>query len=121
MHWPEPVRVGAALDNAGPVLVTIEYDVIAAEREAFLAGISKVANERRRDGSYDWGIFEDTAHPGRMLETFYVDSWDEHLRQHQRVTRTDQLVEDDLRKYLHASPKITHYLAARATQRQHLR
>ena len=78
----------AALDNAGPVLVTIEYEVIAAEREAFLAGISKVGHERRRDGSYDWGIFEDTAHPGRMLETFYVDSWDEHLRQHRRVTRT---------------------------------
>jgi hypothetical protein len=36
--------------------------------------------ERRRDGAYRWGVYEDTAEQGRFVETFVVASWIEHLR-----------------------------------------
>jgi hypothetical protein len=42
-----------------------------------------------------------------------LDSWLEHLRQHGRVTRSDQLVEDALRKHLRTPPQVTHYIAPR--------
>jgi MFS family permease len=113
MHWPAPVLARSVQDDAGPVMVTVEYQVAPADRSAFFAALTHVAHERRRDGAYDWGVFEDTAHAGRMLETFFVDSWLEHERQHQRVTKTDQVAEARLRALIQAQPLITHYIAAR--------
>jgi hypothetical protein len=63
--------------------------------------------------SYSWDIFEDTANEGRFLETFMVASWLEHLRQHQRVTNADRVVQDALRQFdAAAEPKVTHFIAA---------
>jgi MFS family permease len=112
MHWPEPVLAGATPADAGPVLVTVEYHVSAAHRAALLAGLRQVGHERRRDGAYAWDLFQDAAHPERVLETFLVDSWVEHLRQHQRVTQADRVVENQLRQLLREPPRITHYISA---------
>ncbi|MGE0719727.1 MAG: MFS transporter, partial [Alphaproteobacteria bacterium] len=93
MHWPQPV-VGDDIDrDGGPVMVTIEYRVAADGRAGFLAAVAALAGERRRDGAYDWRVFEDAADPGRFLETFLVDSWLEHLRQHERVTNADRVLQ----------------------------
>ncbi len=116
MHWPAPVVAAQVQDDAGPVMVTVEYHVVAANRAAFFAALTQVARERRRDGAYDWGLFEDTAHPGRLLETFFVDSWLEHLRQHQRVTHADRLAEERLRRLASAEPHVTHYVAAQPSE-----
>jgi MFS family permease len=115
MHWPAPVLASAVAEDAGPVMVTVEYTVASADRAAFFAALKHVARERKRDGAYDWGVFEDTAHPGRLVEIFFTDSWLEHLRQHARVTRSDQLAEDVLRSHLRTAPRITHYVAPRET------
>jgi MFS family permease len=113
MHWPAPVLAGSVEQDAGPVMVTVEYAVAPAERAAFFAALTNVARERKRDGAYDWGIFEDTAHPGQLVEIFFLDSWLEHLRQHVRVTHADRLAEDALRKHARGPPRITHYVAPR--------
>jgi hypothetical protein len=47
-----------------------------------------------------------------MLETFLVDSWLEHLRQHQRVTKADRAVEDQVLRLTQEKPRVTHYIAA---------
>ena len=112
-HWPAPLLADPVQSDAGPVMVTVEYRVSAANRAEFFAALSYVAHERRRDGAYDWAIFEDTAHPERLLEIWFVDSWLEHLRQHQRVTKADERVENRMRKFAQGAPVITHYLSAR--------
>jgi predicted MFS family arabinose efflux permease len=112
MHWPEPVLAGAVEADAGPVMVTVQYQIAVEDREAFLVAMSRFARERKRDGAYAWGVFEDTARPGRMLETFLVDSWLEHLRQHQRVTKADRAVEDQVLRLTQEEPRVTHYIAA---------
>ena len=43
------------------MLVTVECDVLASSREHFLEAFDRLSAERRRDGAYDWGIFEDAA------------------------------------------------------------
>ena len=48
------------------------------------------------------------------MEAFLLDSWLEHLRQHQRVTKADREVEERLRGLLREPPRITHYLAPSA-------
>jgi hypothetical protein len=112
MHWPEPIVTGNIDKDRGPVLVTVEYHIASENRDAFLRALRQSAAERRRDGAYRWGIFEDTALPGRWLETFLVDSWIEHQRQHRRVTNTDKLAEAEVRRlHIGGAPKVTHYIA----------
>ncbi len=116
MHWPEPVLARAVPDDVGPVMVTVEYRVAPADRPAFLSAVALLAAGRKRDGAYEWGIFEDTAHPGKVLETFLLDSWLEHLRQHQRVTNADRIIQEHLSKLLHEPPRVTHYVAIQGTE-----
>jgi hypothetical protein len=44
------------------------------------------------------------------LETFFVESWLEHLRQHQRVTKADRKLEDQVRRYAQGVPVVTHLI-----------
>jgi predicted MFS family arabinose efflux permease len=111
MHWPSPVVSGRVEDDAGPVLVTVEYRVDPAHRDAFLAAMRLRSAERRRDGAYSWGVFEDTASPGLFVESFQVESWLEHMRQHQRVTRSDQEAEAVLRGHLLGDSVVRHFVA----------
>ena len=73
MHWPEPVIAADVEIDAGPVLVTVQYFVDPEKRDAFLEAIDRVAAERKRDGAYAWGIFQDTADPSRFVETFLLE------------------------------------------------
>jgi MFS family permease len=111
-HWPTPVLAQPVEADAGPVLVSVEYRIDPKDAEVFLAALTRLARTRRRDGAYSWAVFQDTAHRGRFLETFMVDSWLEHLRQHERVTRADSVLEDRVRSFAHEEPRITHYISA---------
>ena len=110
MHWPQPIVTEAVEADAGPVMVTVEYRIAATDREEFLAALERLAHERKRDGAYAWGIFRDTADETRYLETFFVESWLEHLRQHQRVTKADRKLEDQVRRYAQDVPVVTHLI-----------
>ncbi len=109
-HWRMPAIVkNLRLEgDAGPVLVTIEYVIDPAHRRAFLHAIHEYRNMRRRDGASQWGVFRDIERPDVYLETFQISSWAEHLRQHDRVTRADQELEDRLRRALREEPMIRH-------------
>lgn len=114
MHWPAPVVSLEIEHDEGPVLVTVEYHVGPGEREAFLTALEHLASGRRRDGAYTWGVFEDIAERGRFLETFMVESWLEHLRQHRRVTNADRVFQEHVHRLLRSTPKVTHLIAASA-------
>jgi len=112
MHWPTPITAQNIGHDRGPVLVTVEYHVSTHNRVAFLKAVARLEQGRRRDGAYAWGIFEDAAEEGRFLETFLVESWAEHLRQHERVTNADRIVQEAVRRFhIHGSPKVTHFIA----------
>jgi hypothetical protein len=113
-QWPAPV-VGRSIEGGdGPVLVTIEYRVTADNRQSFLSALYLLQHERLRDGANAWGIFEDTSESGRFLETFLVPSWAEHLRQHQRVTNADYVLQEHIIGQLQGDPQIAHFVAPRA-------
>jgi MFS family permease len=113
LHWPAPVVADGIEHDRGPVLVTVEYRIDPRNRDPFLVALEKLGQERRRDGAYAWGIFEDAAEPGRMLETFLVESWIEHLRQHDRVTQTDRLLQEVVHRFnVEGVPKVAHLVAA---------
>jgi MFS family permease len=113
MHWPTPEVAQDVDQDRGPVLVTVEYRVRPEDREAFLDSIEPLRQERLRDGAFRWGVYEDASDPGRLVETFLVGSWMEHLRQHERVTNADRLVQEAVQRFhLDGEPKVTHFIAA---------
>src|SRR6516165_8395954 len=117
MHWPTPLLSHEMEPDRGPVLVTVEYAVAAADRATFLAAMAKLAGERRRDGAYDWGIYEDASKEGVFVETFWVDSWLEHLRQHQRVTNADRVLQDTVQRFqADRDPAVRHLIGARRSE-----
>lgn len=117
MHWPAPIVANEVEQDRGPVLVTVEYRIDPKNRESFLAALEKLGRERRRDGAYAWGVFEDAAVEGRMIETFLVESWLEHLRQHERVTNADRVLQDAVLRFQTegGAPVVTHLIASKAS------
>ena len=113
-HWRMPVvvkEVGADL-RQGPVLVTIRYAVIPERTAEFVEVIHQYGRIRRRDGAYRWGIFRDTEVADRYLEIFLVNSWAEHLRQHERQTQADRELELRLKTCVTGDPEVRHLIFA---------
>lgn len=114
-HWPEPNIIAEPDPEHGPVLVTVEYLIDPERGGEFTRAMKEVERIRRRDGALQWGLFEDAGTAGRYLESFLVESWGAHLRQHARVTMSDREIELRAQKFHRAEepPRITHWLAAR--------
>ncbi len=56
------------------------------------------------------------AEPGRFVETFLVESWAEHLRQHALATESDRQVEERVRRFqVEGEPVEVRHLVARPT------
>jgi MFS family permease/quinol monooxygenase YgiN len=111
-HWAEPVVAVRPADDRGPVLVEIEYRVEPARLADFVSALRGFRASRQRDGAIRWDVWEDVAEPGRVVESFVVESWVEHQRQHARVTHADQL-DQDLLLAFHAGdrpPVVRHLL-----------
>lgn len=113
LHWPDPVYINEPHPLDGPVLVTIAYEIDPARADEFVAAMREVKRILQRDGAVRWGLFVDPAHPTQYLETFLVESWAEHMRQHARVTMEDRIVQDRARSF-HVGPGqpvVTHLIA----------
>jgi quinol monooxygenase YgiN len=93
-------------------MVTVEYAVSREKEEAFLKAMAALRKARLRTGAVQWWLFRDAESPHRLTEFFVVDSWDEHLRQHNdRLTGIDREIEA-LVESLAKTPSVTkHYLA----------
>lgn len=113
MHWPEPLIEQEVSHDRGPVMITVEYQIDPARAAEFAQAMQHVGAERRRDGAFSWGFFEDTAQAGRYMEYFLVASWLEHLRQHERVTHADEDQQSEVRAFHLGDepPKVSHYIA----------
>jgi len=117
LHWPEPTVLVEPDLEEGPVLVTIEYRVDAANAADFVKAVHALGRIRQRDGARRWGLFRDLADRSRHIETYIVQSWAEHFRQHVRVTVTDRAAEDRVRA-LHGEdnpPAVSHFMYERDT------
>ncbi|MDT5294088.1 MAG: hypothetical protein QOJ76_968 [Acidobacteriota bacterium] len=113
LHWSEPTFMLEPHMERGPVLVTVEYLIDPARAKEFAHAAEDLKRILRRDGATRWGLFADTARPGRYLETFLVESWAEHMRQHARVTNEDRAVQERVRSFHRGDspPVVTHLVA----------
>lgn len=114
-QWPAP-RVASGLElESGPVLVTIEYRIDPERAPEFVEAMQDLRRIRLRDGSLQWGLFTDADVPDRWTEVFLVESWVEHLRQHERVTVADEEVRHRVGQFHIGDrpPEVRHLVAER--------
>lgn len=116
IYWPTPVMSGDVEIDQGPVMVTVEYRIHSARQDEFTKVMQHMRRIRRRDGAFMWELFNDIDEPDRMVECFMVESWLEHLRQHQRVTVADQHIIDNTRAFHlgNERPKVTHLIVRKS-------
>ena len=72
----------------------------------------ELGRSRRRDGAYAWDVLEDVKDPALFIEYYMVESWLEHLRQHERVTNTDMILQERIKQLLveKKKPEVTHFV-----------
>ena len=115
-HWGKPSMFEEHEADLGPVLVTVRYVIDPLKAPEFLNEIYRFQRIRRRDGATRWGIFYDTESPNVYLETFLVDSWAEHQRQHDRFTVADREIEKRVLSYTIEPTTAKHYIYAKRTR-----
>jgi MFS family permease len=119
---PATRRPDPAIDvdpDDGPVMVTFEYLVDPARAEEFAEVMQRTRRARLRQGALSWGLFRDTARPGRYVEYFVDENWLEHQRRLERFTAFDaDLRAQRLAFHLGAEPPLMQrYVAEQRIER----
>ncbi|HWK55044.1 MAG TPA: MFS transporter [Hyphomicrobiales bacterium] len=111
-HWRKPELKVAVAQDQGPVMLHIRYEVIPGQLGAFLHEMRLLGMARRRDGAVFWDVFEDAQNPRIYVETVVVQSWLDHLRQHERISRQDAQIQLRIRALLQpgTEPVIRHFV-----------
>jgi MFS family permease len=119
---PSPRSVPAVIlepqPEEGPVMVTVEYVIDPDDWNEFRAAMRRLRRVRLRGGAFRWALFVDLADPGIRREIFFVESWLEHLRQHERQTVTDREIVERAASFHkgESRPVVSHLIAMPLTK-----
>lgn len=99
--------------DEGPVMVTVEYQIAPGQAAAFAEVMRETRQARLRQGALSWGLFRDTAVPGRYIEYFVDESWVEHQRRLERFTAADVGLRERRLRFHQGSgpPRVQRYVA----------
>jgi len=122
MHWSMP-RVMIDIDDheGGSVLVEIEFQIDPRHSHEFESAMNKVRSLRLRDGAINWELFHDVENPSRYVEMFTSESWTEHLRQHERITKADLAIEQHAISFHIGKdpPHVSHLISENTFKQNH--
>ena len=93
IFWPAPTFNEELKYDDGRVMVTIEYMIDPKQLGAFKDVMERIRRARLREGAYSWYLVKDLGRPERQLEVFMLSSWLEHLRQQERMTAFDKMLQ----------------------------
>ncbi|MDB5384883.1 MAG: transporter [Planctomycetaceae bacterium] len=112
-HWPDAPPVSVLQYDNGPVLVIVEYRIDSSHEAEFRRVLGDLREIRLRDGALRWDLFSNAERPECFVEVFLVESWIEHLRQHERVTVADQAVQERAKQLIVGPdlPRVTHLIS----------
>jgi len=97
----------------GPVLVTLEYEIDPKKASRFIKAMGPLKAIRRKYGAVMWRLFRDVSKRSHYRESFIVESWAEHLRQHDRFTVSDIKILNNVNSYAKGGRpyRVEHYIA----------
>ncbi|EOY5383563.1 MFS transporter [Cronobacter dublinensis] len=97
----------------GPVMVMYEYQIDPDDVYDFVVCIQEIRRVRQRGGALSWSVYEDIQRPGVFIESFFIGTWIEHLRQQERHTVNDLLIQSRVQAFHRgeASPAARYFIA----------
>mgnify|MGYP001260934051 FL=1 len=112
-HLPAPIVIEPPRFEDGPVMVTVEYTVKRQNIENFTGAMRDLRRIRLRDGAFFWSLFRDIENSKKFVECFMIESWLEHLRQHERISISDKEIIEKVRTFHEEKtpPHILHFVA----------
>jgi len=122
MHWSMP-RAMIDIDDhdEGSVLVEMEFQIDPARSHEFESAMNKVRSVMLRDGAINWELFHDIENPSRYVMMFISESWTEHLRQHERITKADLAIEQHAISFHIGKdpPHVSHLISENLSKQNH--
>ncbi len=112
-YWSLPPQLSAGpLKSDGQALITIEYRVDPKTTDEFERTVRELGIILKSEGVAYWELFQDPADNSRYIEIRIAETWTEHMRQHERVTKNVQIMEDKVRKLVKdgTQPIVSHYI-----------
>jgi MFS family permease len=113
-HWSLPPQSSIdSSQNENQALITIEYNKIDPKlSDEFEQSVRELGRLLRSEGMAYWELFQDSADIGHYIEIRIADTWTDHIRQHEYVTRNVQVMENRIRELIKDCPQpiISHYI-----------
>jgi hypothetical protein len=100
-------------ENENQALITIEYHKIDPKlTDEFEQSVRELGRMLRSEGMAYWELFRDPTDIGHYIEIRIADTWTDHLRQHEYVTKNVQAMENRIRTLIKDCPPpiISHYI-----------
>jgi hypothetical protein len=106
--------LSASTTKAVGLLVKLRYPLKADKDIEFTMAMQDLSTVRKRDGAFYWGLFRHDKKENVYIESFLVESWVEHLRQHERMTVADRSIQEHaLAFHTDERPlKVSHFIAS---------
>jgi hypothetical protein len=81
--------------------------------------VLELGNILKSEGMVYWKLFQDPADINHYLEIRIADTWTDHMRQHERVTKNVKILEDRIRALVKdcPTPIVSHYIAKPSTSK----
>ena len=112
MHWPEPNLTFQPKPET-PVAVATMYTVAPAREARFLTAMEDVRLSRLRTGAVAWRLYREGETAQVFVESYFVATWEEHLRQHHgRLTGEDAVIDRTARELSEPKPWSKHWFLA---------
>jgi hypothetical protein len=113
-HWSLPPQsLTDPSQNENQALITIEYNKIEPNlSEEFERSVHELGRVLKSEGMAYWELFQDPADISHYIEISIADTWTDHLRQHEYVTKNVQVMENRIRELIKDCPQpiISHYI-----------
>ena len=116
-HWSLPTDLSVdPPQNDSQALITIEYEIDPKLSDEFEQSVRELGRILKSEGMAYWELYQDTTDIGHYIEIRIADTWTDHMRQHERVTKNVQVMEDKILALLKDGPQpiVSHYVGKSA-------
>jgi MFS family permease/quinol monooxygenase YgiN len=117
-YWSLPPQLSTShLKSDGQALITVEYRIDPKSTDEFERTMRQLGVILKSEGFAYWELFQDPADNSRYIEIRIAETWTEHMRQHERVTKNVQIMEDKVRALVKdgTRPIVSHYIGKTMT------
>jgi MFS family permease len=113
-HWSLPPQsLINPSQSENQALIIIEYNKIDPKlSDEFEQSVHELGRILKSEGMAYWELFQDPSDIGHYIEIRIADTWTDHMRQHEYVTKNVQVMENRIRKLIKDCPQpiISHYI-----------